>query len=172
MYFSWLSCMTTHPCRRLTKWISSLYAHGSWPLITFDDVWWKTGRTIIPVSVVQQLLSLPLVLLCTPQLPCKQTDALKHNLPRMLKDFTVELQGLLHLLYRHVLLNYFNWAILSCVWNMYVNFLKVVSCKFVNWKIVNWLFTGTDPTSQAPCLLLWSVSWLLSAAGNSSLWNK
>lgn len=33
----------------------------------------KFGRTIISVSVVQQLLPLPLVLLGAPQLPCKQT---------------------------------------------------------------------------------------------------
>lgn len=30
----------------------------------------------------------------------------------------------------------------------------------------------TDLTSQALCLLLLSVSWLLSAAGNSSLWQQ
>lgn len=50
----------------------------------------ETGHTIIPVSVVQQFLSLPLVLLRTPQLPCNQANNLKHSLElERLTAFTV-----------------------------------------------------------------------------------
>lgn len=34
-----------------------------------------TGRTVVLVAVVQQLLPLPLVLLGTPQLPCNNNEA-------------------------------------------------------------------------------------------------
>lgn len=37
----------------------------------------KRGRTIVSVSVIQQLLPLPLVLLRAPQLPCKQAASHK-----------------------------------------------------------------------------------------------
>lgn len=68
--------------------------------VTFDDSHRETGHTIVPVRVVQQLLSLPLVLLRTPQLPCKQTHVtFSHSLCRNKQSVYFNMRNLFYLVF-------------------------------------------------------------------------
>lgn len=102
----------------------------------------QTSHTISPVSVVQQLFSLPLVLLCTPQLPCKQNGHLKTHFALSYRAYCNSCIGT-HTFYS---INHFVWTlnsspISSCVW-LYVWVVGENThfkewnwvCEFVKWK--------------------------------------